>query len=74
MYYTLKYDPVFKNVFYRDKELLKIFLTNIMHHVDSSFKIKELTIRNSELTKDRLYIKNKIIDILVKTNDKVINI
>ena len=27
MYYTLKYDPVFKNVFYRDKELLKIFLT-----------------------------------------------
>ena len=45
-----------------------------MHHVDSSFKIKELTIRNSELTKDRLYIKNKIIDILVKTNDKVINI
>ena len=74
MYYTLKYDPVFKNVFYRDKELLKIFLTNIMHHVDSSFKIKELTIRNSELTKDRLYIKNKIIDILVKTDDKVINI
>ena len=56
MYYTLKYDQVFKNVFYRDKELLKIFLTNIMHHVDSSFKIKELTIRNSELTKDRLYI------------------
>ena len=74
MYYTLKYDQVFKNVFYRDKNLLKIFLTNIMHHVDSSFKIKELTIRNSELTKDRLYIKNKIIDILVKTNDKVINI
>ena len=74
MYYTLKYDQVFKNVFYRDKELLKIFLTNIMHHVDSSFKIKELTIRNSELTKDRLYIKNKIIDILVKTDDKVINI
>ena len=74
MYYTLKYDQVFKNVFYRDKNLLKIFLTNIMHHVDSSFKIKELTIRNSELTKDRLYIKNKIIDILVKTDDKVINI
>ena len=74
MYYTLKYDQVFKNVFYRDKELLKIFLTNIMHHVDSSFKIETLDIRNSELTKDRLYIKNKIIDILVKTNDKVINI
>ena len=74
MYYTLKYDQVFKNVFYRDNNLLKIFLTNIMHHVDSSFKIETLDIRNSELTKDRLYIKNKIIDILVKTNDKVINI
>lgn len=23
-YYTLKYDAVFKNIFYRDKELLKI--------------------------------------------------
>ena len=45
-----------------------------MHHVDTNFKINELTIRNSELTKDRLYIKNKIIDILVKTDNKVVNI
>ena len=45
-----------------------------MHHVDSNFKINSLTIRNSELTKDRLYIKNKIIDILVKTDNKVVNI
>lgn len=30
--------------------------------------------RNSELTKDRVYIKNKVIGILVYTKDKYINI
>ena len=38
------------------------------------FKIDFLEIKNGELTKNRLYIKNKTVDLLVKIGSKIINI
>ena len=73
-FYTLKYDAVFKNIFLKDEELLKIFLTNIMRLFYDDFKIDFLGIKNGELTKKRLYIKNKTVDLLVKIGNKIINI
>ena len=73
-FYGLKYDSVFKNVFYRDKELLKKFLSDILSiYYDKDIIVKEVKLLNLELTKDRFYIKNKTVDIRVDTGEKIIN-
>ena len=73
-FYTLSADPVFKNVFYRDDNLLKRFLTDILVVFYDNVQIKKFKVLNTELTKDRLYIRNKVVDILVDIGTKVINI
>ena len=72
-FYTLQADPVFKNVFYRDTNLLKRFLTDILSDFYDNLHIDSVTILNTELSKDRLYIKNKTVDILVDIGSKKIN-
>ena len=72
-FYTLKSDPVFKNVFYRDEKLLKRFLTDILSNFYDNLVIDEIEIKNTEISKDRIYIKNKTVDILVDIGDKKIN-
>ena len=72
-FYTLQADPVFKNVFYRDTNLLKRFLTDILSDFYDNFHIENITILNTELSKDKLYIKNKTVDILVDIGTKKIN-
>ncbi len=73
-FYTLKADPVFKNVFYRDNNLLKRFLSDILSIFYDDVHIDKVKVLNTELTKDRLYIKNKVVDILVDIGSKVLNI
>ena len=73
-FYSLANDSVFKNVFYRDDNLLKRFLTDILSVFYDNVDIKDFKILNTELTKDRLYIRNKVVDILVDIGTKVINI
>ena len=73
-FYTLKYDSVFKNVFFRNERLLKKLLTSILTEYQEGIEIKNIKIKNCELTKDRIYIKNKLVDLLVETTDKVLNI
>ena len=73
-FYSLANDSVFKNVFYRDDKLLKRFLTDILSVFYDNVDIKDFKILNTELTKDRLYIRNKVVDILVDIGTKVINI
>ena len=73
-FYTLKADPVFKNVFYRDDNLLKRFLSDILSIFYDDVHIDKVKVLNTELTKDRLYIKNKVVDILVDIGSKVLNI
>ena len=65
-FYALSADPVFKNVFYRDTNLLKRFLTDILSNFYNNLKIDNLEIQNTEISKDRIYIKNKTVDILCK--------
>ena len=72
-FYTLSADSVFKNVFYRDEKLLKRFLTDILSNFYDNLVIDEIEIKNTEISKDRIYIKNKTIDILVDIGDKKIN-
>ena len=73
-FYTLKADPVFKNVFYKDNNLLKRFLSDILSIFYDDVHIDKVKVLNTELTKDRLYIKNKVVDILVDIGSKVLNI
>ena len=72
-FYTLQTDAVFKNVFYRDTNLLKRFLTDILSDFYDDFHIENITILNTELSKDKLYIKNKTVDTLVDIGNKKIN-
>ena len=72
-FYTLSADPVFKNVFYRDEKLLKRFLTDILSNFYDNLVIDEIEIKNTEIPKDRIYIKNKTVDILVDIGSKKIN-
>ena len=62
-FYSLANDSVFKNVFYRDDALLKRFLTDILSAFYDNVDIKDFKVLNTELTKDKLYIKNKVVDI-----------
>ncbi len=73
-FYSLANDSVFKNVFYRDDALLKRFLTDILSVFYDDVDIKDFKVLNTELTKDKLYIKNKVVDILVDIGTKIINI
>ena len=73
-FYSLANDSVFKNVFYRDDKLLKRFLTDILSVFYDNVDIKDFKVLNTELTKDRLYIRNKVVDILVDIGTKIINI
>ena len=73
-YFLLKKDSVFKNVFYRDEELLKRFLNDILCNFYDNFHIDKVIVHNTELTKDRLYIKNKTVDIFVEASGKFFNI
>lgn len=72
-FYGLNYDSVFKNVFYRDDSLLKRFLTDILSNFYDNLIIDTIKILNTEIPKDRIYIKNKTVDILVDIGDKKIN-
>jgi len=72
-FYTLSADPVFKNVFYRDDKLLKRFLSDILSNFYDNLVIDKIKIQNTEIPKDRIYIKNKTVDILVDIGDKIIN-
>ena len=45
-----------------------------MRHFRPNFKIDYIKLSNTELTKDRLYIKNKMVDILISSNNEIINI
>lgn len=73
-YFLLKKDSVFKNVFYRDEELLKRFLNDILCNFYDNLHIDKVIVHNTELTKDRVYIKNKTVDIFVEASGKFFNI
>ena len=67
-FYTLKNDKVFKNVFFRNKDLFKWLLNRTL--IDTEKKINNFNFLNCELTKDRVYIRSKIVDILTHDLDK----
>ena len=73
-FYTLKNDKVFKNVFFRNKDLFKWLLNRTL--IDTEKKINNFNFLNCELTKDRVYIRSKIVDILTHDldNDYLYNI
>lgn len=73
-FYKLKNDAIFKNVFYRHEDLLMWLLNRIMCQYEPYININNLVIKNCELTKNRKYIKNKTVDMLIKTNDRMYNI
>ena len=72
-FYTLRNDAVFRNVFYKHPEIMEIWIKKILRLVGEDIEIKEFKIKNCELTKDRLYIKNKTIDMLVDIGNMIIN-
>ena len=73
-FYTLKNDKVFKNVFFRNKDLFKWLLNRTL--IDTDYEINNFEFLNCELTKDRVYIRSKIVDILTHDldNDYLYNI
>ena len=70
--YTLKNDLVFKNVFFKDLNKLKWLLDGIFS-LQGISNIEIYNISNNELGKDRLYIKNKVVDSIIDTNYAYIN-
>ena len=73
-FYTLSNDLVFKNVFLKDEKMAKWLLEGTMRIVDKNFKIDNLSIKNCELAKDRLYIRNKTIDALLDCEPAYFNL
>ena len=73
-FYPLRYDKVFKNVFFRNKDLFKWLLNRTL--IDTDYEINNFNFLNCVLTKDRMYIRSKIVDILTHDldNDYLYNI
>ena len=71
---TLRSDAVFKNIFFRDKELFKWLINRILRN--TVYYLDNIEFLNCELTKDRVYIKSKMVDLLImdKDNDILFNI
>lgn len=71
---TLSSDAVFKNIFFKDKELFKWLINRTLKNTD--YYLDNIEFLNCELTKDRIYIKSKMVDILTinKGNDILFNI
>ena len=59
-FYTLKADPVFKNVFYRDNNLLKRFLSDILSIFYDDVHIDKVKVLNTELTSDYFILRIKL--------------
>ena len=59
-FYTLKADPVFKNVFYRDDNLLKRFLSDILSIFYDDVHIDKVKVLNTELTSDYFILRTKL--------------
>lgn len=70
-YYTSRYDVIFKNIVLSKsgKEILKAIVESVIKK-----KIETLEIVNSELKKKRYKEKGKTVDLLVKSEGKLINI
>ena len=66
-FYTLKNDLVFKNVFFRNSDLFKWLINRTL--INTNYQINNISFLNCELTKDRLYIKSKIVDIITEDLD-----
>ena len=69
IFYTAKYDKVFKNAIVNDKQVFKTFLEQALN-----IKIEEYILEPKELEKPNIKLKTKTLDVLVKTKDKTINL
>ena len=68
-FYTAKNDIVFKAVMVRNEKVLKKLLEVILE-----IKIDEIILLDKEILPNRILGKNRIVDLLVKTGDKMINV
>lgn len=64
-------DVVFKNTFYieKNKDLLKWLIESCL-----DMKIDEIELKDKELSKDNKIIKTKVVDTIIKTNEKIFNV
>lgn len=72
-FYTLKNDLVFKNVFLKNPKRIKWLLNGIFNIIGYNTDIEIINIDNSELYKDRLYVRSKMVDSIINTNYAYIN-
>lgn len=70
-FFTAKYDLIFKNALCTEnnKDLLCWFLEKTLQ-----VKIKRITLKVPELSKKSIFIKNKTLDVLVETEEEIINL
>ena len=71
---TLKSDAVFKNVIFKYEDIFIWFINRVLSNTE--YYIKNYVILNCELNKDRVYIRNKLVDIYIHDldNDYLFNI
>lgn len=73
-FYTLSNDLVFKNIYLKDEKMAKSLLECTMRLYDEEFIIKDINIKNTELKKDRLFIRNKNTDAIIETDKAYFNL
>ena len=64
---TLKYDTIFKNVILKYEDVFIWFINRVLE--GTKYHIKNYEILNCELSKDRVYIRNKLVDIFIHDLD-----
>ena len=64
---TLKYDTIFKNVILKYEDVFIWFINRVLE--GTKYHINNYEILNCELSKDRVYIRNKLVDIFIHDLD-----
>ena len=64
---TLKYDTIFKNAILKYEDVFIWFINRVLE--GTKYHIKNYEILNCELSKDRVYIRNKLVDIYIHDLD-----
>ena len=64
---TLKFDTIFKNVILKYEDVFIWFINRVLE--GTKYHIKNYEILNCELSKDRVYIRNKLVDIFIHDLD-----
>ena len=71
---TLANDIVFKSIFFKNDDLLKWLINRTFKSLNLDYKITNFNVKNGELVVDNVFLRSRILDALIESDDIVYNL